>query len=95
MLQISGIQYTWNANKPNGEKVTNIRLTNGEELSPSTTYSVVANAFLASGGDGFVSFKNGKNAETGPNDFEALVNYVKQLKEPIQPVIDGRIQKVN
>ncbi|HDR7417416.1 bifunctional metallophosphatase/5'-nucleotidase [Bacillus cereus] len=95
MLQISGIQYTWDANKPNGEKVTNIRLTNGEELSPSTTYSVVANAFLASGGDGFVSFKNGKNAETGPNDFEALVNYVKQLKEPIQPVIDGRIQKVN
>ena len=28
-----------------------------KELSPSTTYSVVANAFLASGGDGFVSFK--------------------------------------
>ncbi|EOO29360.1 hypothetical protein IIU_05390 [Bacillus cereus VD133] len=95
MLQISGIQYTWDANKPNGEKVTNIRLTNGEELSPSKMYSVVANAFLASGGDGFVSFKNGKNAETGPNDFEALVDYVKQLKEPIQPVIDGRIQKVN
>ncbi|MFE5128149.1 bifunctional metallophosphatase/5'-nucleotidase, partial [Bacillus mobilis] len=95
MLQISGIQYTWNANKPNGEKVTNIRLTNGEELSPSKTYSVVANAFLASGGDGFVSFKNGKNAETGPNDFEALVDYVKQLKEPIQPIIDGRIQKTN
>ena len=57
MLQISGIQYTWDANKPNGEKVTNIRLTNGEELSPSKMYSVVANAFLASGGDGFVSFK--------------------------------------
>ena len=52
----------------------------------------MANAFLASGGDGFVSFKNGKNAETGPNDFEALVDYVKQLKEPIQPIIDGRIQ---
>ena len=27
------------------------------------------------------------------NDFEALVDYVKQLKEPIQPIIDGRIQK--
>ncbi len=51
--------------------------------------------FLASGGDGFVSFKNGKNPETGPNDFEALVDYVKQLKEPIQPIIDGRIQKTN
>ncbi|PDZ10086.1 bifunctional metallophosphatase/5'-nucleotidase [Bacillus pseudomycoides] len=95
MLQISGIQYTWDANKPDGEKVTNIHLTNGEELVASKTYSVVANAFLASGGDGFVSFKNGKNAETGPNDFEALVDYVKQVKEPIQPIIDGRIQKVN
>ncbi len=26
-------------------------------------------------------------------DFGALVDYVKQLKEPIQPVIDGRIQR--
>lgn len=94
MLQISGIQYTWDANKPNGEKVTNIHLTNGEELVASKTYSVVANAFLASGGDGFVSFKNGKDAETGPTDFEALVDYVKQVKEPIQPIIDGRIQKL-
>lgn len=95
MLQISGIQYTWDANKPNGEKVTSIRLTNGEEIIPSKTYSVVANAFLASGGDGFVSFKNGKDAETGPTDFEALVDYIKQAKEQIQPIIDGRIQKIN
>ncbi|EEL49435.1 MULTISPECIES: bifunctional metallophosphatase/5'-nucleotidase [Bacillus cereus group] len=95
MLQISGIQYTWDANKADGEKITNIHLTNGEELVASKTYSVVANAFLASGGDGFVSFKNGKDAETGPNDFEALVDYVKQVKEPIQPIIDGRIQRVN
>ena len=57
-------------------------------------YSVVANAFLASGGDGFVSFKMVK-CRNWSNDFEALVDYVKQLKEPIQPVIDGRIQKVN
>ena len=35
MLQISGIQYTWDANKPNGEKVTSMRLTNGEEIIPS------------------------------------------------------------
>ncbi|MDR4458531.1 5'-nucleotidase, partial [Bacillus tropicus] len=41
MLPISGIQYTWDANKPKGEKVTNIRLTNGEELYPSKTYSVI------------------------------------------------------
>lgn len=95
MLQISGIQYTWDANKPNGEKVTSIRLTNGEEIIPSKTYSVVANAFLASGGDGFVSFKNGKDAETGPTDFEALVDYIKKSKEPIQSIIDGRIQKIN
>ncbi|WP_369902103.1 bifunctional UDP-sugar hydrolase/5'-nucleotidase [Bacillus manliponensis] len=95
MLQISGMKYTWDANKPDGEKVTNIQLANGEELVASQTYTVVANAFLASGGDGFVAFRNGKNSETGPTDLEALVDYVKQAKEPIQPVIDGRIQKLN
>ena len=75
--------------------ILSIGLTNGEEIIPSKTYSVVANAFLASGGDGFVSFKNGKDAETGPTDFEALVDFIKKSKEPIQPIIDGRIQKIN
>ncbi len=60
--------------------IISIGLTNGEEIIPSKTYSVVANAFLASGEDGFVSFKNGKDAETGPTDFEALVDFIKNQK---------------
>ena len=38
----------------------------------------MANAFVSFGGvDGFdYHLKNGKNPETGPNDFEALVDYV-------------------
>ncbi len=72
------------------------RLTNGEEIIPSKTYScVVANAFLASGGDGFVSFKNGKDAETGPTDFEAFSRlYIKKSKRTNFNCIDGRIQKI-
>ncbi len=93
MLQISGIQYTWDANKPNGEKVTSIHLTNGEEIIPSKTYSVVANAFLASGGDGFVSFKNGKDAETGPTDFEALVDYIKNQKNQFSLLLMEEFKK--
>lgn len=95
MLQISGITYKWDANKADGEKVVDIHLSNGEALVDSQTYTVVANAFLASGGDGFVSFKNGTNTETGPNDLDALVDYVKQAKSPIEAKIEGRIQKIN
>lgn len=95
MLQISGIQYTWDNSKPTGEKVSHITLGNGEALVDTHTYSVVANAFLASGGDGFTSFTNAKNTEVGPTDLDAFVDYVKQSKGPIEATIEGRIQRLN
>ncbi len=51
------------------------------------------NAFLASGGDGFVSFKNGKDAETGPTDFEALVDYIKNQKNQFSLLLMEEFKK--
>jgi 5'-nucleotidase len=95
MLQISGLTYTWDANKPIGDKVVDIYLPNGTKLDPNAEYTVTANSFLADGGDNFTVFTEGKNREVGPVDLDALIDYIKQLPQPFDAHIEGRIQKLH
>ncbi len=89
MLQISGLQYTWNQNAPIGERIVEITDAEGNSLDPAQIYTVTANNYLATGGDGFTVFKEGKNLVNGPVDYEAMVAYIKSFKEPIQaPALD-------
>ena len=54
MLQVSnGFSYTWDERRPVGSRVTSITL-NGESLVDARTYRIVANNFLAEGGDGLL-----------------------------------------
>ena len=53
---------------------------NGEPLSPTTTYSVTVNSFLAAGGDNFREFANGTDkADTGQIDLQAMVDYMEEF----------------
>ncbi|MEW9668227.1 bifunctional UDP-sugar hydrolase/5'-nucleotidase [Ammoniphilus sp. 3BR4] len=94
MLQISGLKYTWDANRPIGDKLVNVYLKDGSEIDASKTYSVTVNNFLAEGGDNFTIFRQGKNRETGIVDLDALVNYVQKLPKPFTYQIEGRIRKL-
>lgn len=70
-----GFQYTFDPTAPVGQRITSITL-NDVELDPQATYGVVANAFLASGGDNFGAFADGTNrAESGVSDLQAVVNW--------------------
>ncbi|MFC5774245.1 bifunctional metallophosphatase/5'-nucleotidase [Ectobacillus antri] len=95
MLQISGMTYTWDAAAPIGSRILDIKLSNGELVTDEKTYTVVANAFIAAGGDGFTPFTRATNIVPGPVDLDALVNYVKASKEPVSAQIEGRIQVKN
>ncbi len=47
---------------------------------PTTTYSVTANSFLASGGDNFRAFAQGTNKQdTGETDLQAMVDYMAEF----------------
>ncbi|WP_082347336.1 bifunctional 2',3'-cyclic-nucleotide 2'-phosphodiesterase/3'-nucleotidase [Bacillus sp. FJAT-18017] len=91
IMQISGLKYTWTNNLPNGEKVLDIYLPNGEKIDPATKYSVTVNNFMADGGDGFTVLKEGTERTTHMSDLHALVDYVKAQNEPISASIEGRI----
>ncbi|MEI5585619.1 MULTISPECIES: bifunctional metallophosphatase/5'-nucleotidase [unclassified Agromyces] len=69
------LTYTYDPTAAQGEHITEILL-NGAPLDPSATYLVGANSFLASGGDNFVTFRQGVNkADSGKIDLAAMVDY--------------------
>ena len=60
MLQVSGIEYSYDASRPAGQRITSATV-NGSPLDRGATYTVAANSFLATGGDGFTTFEEGQN----------------------------------
>ncbi|MFC4076377.1 bifunctional metallophosphatase/5'-nucleotidase [Salinithrix halophila] len=93
LLQISGLSYTWDPSRPLGDRVTELKKTDGTPITDGETYSVTANSFIASGGDAFTVFKEGTDKVVGPVDLDALVEYIKQLPQPFSADIEGRIKK--
>ena len=84
-LQVSGLTFEVDPRAQPGGRVINVRV-NGERISPSKTYTVATNDFLAAGGDGYETFMNAKLvADTGIMLRDVMVDYVLQqgtLQEP-------------
>jgi 2',3'-cyclic-nucleotide 2'-phosphodiesterase (5'-nucleotidase family) len=94
ILQISGLKVKYDDSKPAGEKVVEITLPDGTPIDPAKTYTVTVNSFMASGGDGYTTLKDGKNKVVDIVDIDALVKYIKSKGE-VNPSINGRITKIN
>jgi 5'-nucleotidase len=81
MLQVSGgFSYRWDESKPKGSRIVpgSVKL-NGVPLHDATSYRVVANNFLAEGGDDFPAFKQATNKiDTQMRDLDAVLAYLKQ-----------------
>ena len=93
ILQVSrGFSYTWDAAKPKGEKVSDLRL-NGTPLDPAASYRVTMNNFLAEGGDGFTVFAQGTERLGGAVDLDAFQDYLRA--GTVSPDETPRITKVN
>jgi 5'-nucleotidase len=71
-----GFAYTYLPDNPAGQRITGMTL-NGRSLSPTATYRVTVNSFLASGGDNFTTLGQGTNpVTTGDNDLTMLTAYL-------------------
>jgi 5'-nucleotidase len=77
MLQVSrGLYYRWNNALPKGRRVVagSIRI-DGVPLDEAGRYKVVANNFLAEGGDGFPLFTQATSkVDTGIRDLDAFID---------------------
>ncbi|WP_225730320.1 MULTISPECIES: bifunctional UDP-sugar hydrolase/5'-nucleotidase [unclassified Nocardia] len=85
VLSPAGITYSYSDSAPKGAKVIadSVRIA-GQPLNPAAAYRITTNNFLASGGDGFSVFTEGKDLTVGPIDLDAFETYLRE-HSPLQP----------
>jgi 5'-nucleotidase len=94
ILQIAGFGYTWGEPAAaGGGRVVELHDARGRPIDRRGTYRVVANGFLAAGGDNFTVLRDGTERVGGPGDLDALIAYLKSLPQPFVATTDGRIRR--
>jgi 5'-nucleotidase len=94
ILQLSGLDYTWDAALPVGSRVVEIRR-GGAPIDPAASYRVVVNNFMAAGGDNYSVLVSGTNPVGGAQDIDALIAWVKSLPQPFGAPAGGRITRLH
>jgi 5'-nucleotidase/UDP-sugar diphosphatase len=68
-------------------------LIGGKPLDPNATYKIATNSYMATGGDGYVVFKNASQGyDTSMFQRDATIEYIQQLDGAIVPEIAGRVK---
>ena len=90
---VSGVIVTYEAAAPEGARVRDIKLLNGEAVRDDAVYTVTVSDFLLGGGDGYTMLARARSAEaTGIVDLDALIEYIRSLPQPIRPPQDARLR---
>lgn len=103
ILQVSGLSYTWDASlaaaADTDALVGDVLVdADGDPATPmvpledGTTYRVVANSFLADGGDDFATFTEGTDRIVGGLDIDALRTYLLS-QDPVSATATDRISQ--
>ncbi|WP_395624265.1 bifunctional metallophosphatase/5'-nucleotidase [Sphingomonas daechungensis] len=80
-----GFAYAVDMSRPEGSRVTDMRLS-GKPLSPAGLYRVVVNNYLASGGDSLTAFTKGTElTDKGVVDLDAFVAWIAPGRSPPKP----------
>lgn len=81
-LQTVGLTYDWEAKAPIGSRVVVLKDKKGQEIQPNNEYEVAVSNYLASGGDNFTAFEQGRLVESGPQVVTALIRHIQQKYPP-------------
>lgn len=94
ILKTSGLTYTWDNNRPIGDRIVEVRR-DGTPIDRQATFSVTVNSFMAAGGDNFTVLLQGGNQVGGPLDLDALITHIQTLPQPFSAAVEGRIVRLN
>jgi 5'-nucleotidase len=91
-VQVSGLRWTYDADAPFGNRVTEVTLPDGTTpIDPTATYTIATNNFMASGGDEFTTLTQGQNTtDTQVNLVDTVVRYLEE-NSPVDPQVEGRL----
>ena len=95
ILQVSrGFAYRWDMAKPPGQRIVpGSVMLDGQPIDAAVNLRVTVNSFLASGGDGFAAFKQGRDLRTGSMDVDAFEAHIARGDVATAPT--PRIARVN
>jgi len=72
------LSYTYDPTAEAGSHITSMTV-NGKAVSPTDTFTVAVNSFLAAGGDNFTTLADGANtADTGKVDLQSMVDWFSE-----------------
>ena len=81
LAQFSGLEITYNLNKPVGKRVLEAKV-NGKKIADNKTYTIACSGFLARGGDGYRWLKEGNSVKEKPQKLiNVLISYVEERRE--------------
>ena len=92
-IQVSGLEYKYDATKPAGEKVVSVS-TNGQPIDPAAVYSVTASEIVLAILDYTQIPYSDPNILIGVTEFEAVAAQVMALNNFLHPKEIGRIINV-
>jgi 5'-nucleotidase len=93
LMPSRGFTYSYDMTQPQGQRIMAITF-NGAPLRESDRYRVTMNSFLATGGDGLTLFRDGTDTLGGPQDVDALENYLSGT-QPVAPPAGGRVTRID
>lgn len=87
---VSGLRVTYDAARPEGSRVRDVRLPNGKRMEDRTTYTLAVSDFLAEGKSGYTVLAGLSGEPSGIMDVDALIAYLRRLPQPVAPPEDVR-----
>jgi 2',3'-cyclic-nucleotide 2'-phosphodiesterase/3'-nucleotidase len=92
LMSVSGLRVKLDAAKPEGKRLTSVRLIDGTPLRDKDLYTLTTNDSLLMGDDGHTEFADGLDVEdTGIRMRDALAEHIARLRT-VSPRLDGRIR---
>ena len=85
---VAGVKVRYDPRRPVGHRAQSIELLGRRKLRPDDTYTLAVDAFLAGGGDGYAMLAGLPAEPGGMLDVEALISYLRRLRQPVQVAPD-------
>jgi len=92
LLPSANLRYAYDLSKPAGQRILDVTV-DGRPIDDNAVYRVTMNSFLATGGDNFTMFKEGKDPTGGALDLDALESWIAS-SNPLAPPVADRIRDV-
>ena len=89
-FHIAGLTVRFDSRKPRGERVLEMRRTDGSAVEPNRTYVLALSDFLQTGGDGLSMVRTLPNRRTGKTDLDAMIDYLSSLPQPVTAPAEPR-----